>query len=111
MKLLLDANLSWRLIKKLSEHFSEVHHVDHCGLSAPASDTEIWEWAKKYDATIITNDDDYYHLIIQKGFPPKVVLLRTGNQSTRLVAQTLIDRKSNIEDLYTSSQYGLLEIL
>ena len=42
MNLLLDANLSWRMVKKLSKCYSGVYHVDTCGLSIPASDIEIW---------------------------------------------------------------------
>ena len=41
MKLLLDANLSWRLSKLLSEFFEEVIHVDSTSLPAPAKDIEI----------------------------------------------------------------------
>ncbi len=42
MRLLLDANISWRLAGKLKIHFDDCKHVDHVGLAVPASDTEIW---------------------------------------------------------------------
>jgi predicted nuclease of predicted toxin-antitoxin system len=45
MKLLLDANLSWRLVNKLKTHFEDCFHVDHVELSVPATDTEIWNYA------------------------------------------------------------------
>ncbi len=32
MKLLLDANLSWRMINVLKEHFDDCFHVDHVDL-------------------------------------------------------------------------------
>ena len=111
MKLLLDANLSWRLKKLLLPHFEDVEHVDQCGLRVPASDTEIWEWAKKNDAIIVTNDEDYYYFSLQKGFPPKLVLLRTGNQSTQNVAALLIKHYSQIRELHEGNDYGLLEII
>ncbi|WP_255518069.1 DUF5615 family PIN-like protein [Fulvivirga sp. M361] len=41
MKLLLDANLSWRLIKKLSSQFDQVFHVDDVMKNYPAKDSEI----------------------------------------------------------------------
>ena len=111
MKLLLDANLSWRLSKILSPHFEQIEHVDHCGLQVPATDMEIWDWASRNDAIIVTNDEDYYYFSVQKGFPPKIVLLRTGNQSTNNVAELLIKHASRIQDLYESEDYGLLEII
>lgn len=111
MKLLLDANLSWRLSKRLLPSFEDVIHVDRSGLSQPARDTEIWEWAKTNNAIIVTNDEDFFYFSIQKGFPPKIVLLRTGNQSTRNVADLLIRHQEQIQDLYTSNDYGMLEIV
>lgn len=111
MKLLLDANLSWRLRKMLSHDFSEVYHADYVDLSLPASDIDIWNWAKEQNAVIVTNDEDFFHLLLQKGFPPSIVLLRIGNQSTQRTAEVLINRKVDIEQLHESKDYGLLEIL
>ena len=111
MKLLLDANLSWRLAKLLSPEFGEVEHVDRCGLPVLASDTEIWDWARDNDALIITNDEEYYYFSLQKGFPPKVVLLRMGNQSTQNVKEVLIRYRDKILALHDSPDHGLLEIL
>jgi predicted nuclease of predicted toxin-antitoxin system len=45
MKLLLDANISWRLCSELQSHFEDCFHVDHIGLKIPASDNEIWKYA------------------------------------------------------------------
>ena len=47
MKLLLDANISWRLIKKLEPFFEEVQHVDSIGFQPPLKDIEIWHYAKE----------------------------------------------------------------
>ncbi len=60
MKLLLDANLSWRLTKKLESHFNDCHHVDNIGISLPAKDIEIWKFATVNDFIIFTNDDDFF---------------------------------------------------
>ncbi len=46
MKLLLDANISWRLTTVLKEHFTECLHVDYVGLSSPPKDIDIWRFAK-----------------------------------------------------------------
>ncbi|MCO6476988.1 MAG: DUF5615 family PIN-like protein [Phaeodactylibacter sp.] len=111
MKLLLDANLSWRLIKLLSSDFEYVEHVERCGLPIPASDPEIWNWAKDNDAMIVTNDEDYYYYSLQKGFPPKVILLRLGNQSTKNVRDVLIRYCDQIKALYENPDHALLEIV
>ena len=110
MKLLLDANISWRLTNKLKECFSDCLHVDKIGLAVPASDSEIWNYALENQLIIVTNDEDFLNFSNVKGFPPKVVLLRTGNQSSIYVEALLIKHKEAIASLAASEEYGLLEI-
>jgi len=110
MKLLLDANLSWRLVKILKNEFEELIHVDILNLSKPAKDYEIWNHALKNDFAIISNDDDFNILSQRLGFPPKVILLKTGNQSTQYIANLLITRIKDISDFIDYPEYGLLEI-
>jgi len=64
VKILLDANISWRLITTLKIHFDVVLHVDDIGLSQPAKDSEIWNYAKTENAIILTNDDDFQLFLI-----------------------------------------------
>lgn len=54
MKLLLDANISWRLAARLKSHFEECLHVDYTGLNIPAQDIEIWNYALNNNLIIIT---------------------------------------------------------
>jgi predicted nuclease of predicted toxin-antitoxin system len=110
MKLLLDANISWKLTTKLKSYFDECFHVDHIGLIVPAKDIEIWNYALVNNLIIITNDDDFINLSNVKGFPPKIVLLRTGNQSNTYIEDLLIKHKKNIETFYLSGENGVLEI-
>lgn len=110
MKLLLDANISWRLTVSLRKYFEECYHVDHAGLSVPASDTDIWNFALAAGLIIVTNDDDFLNFANVKGFPPKVVLLRTGNQSNRFIEDILIKHLSDIQQMFDSPDFGLLEI-
>ena len=111
MILLLDANISWRLITLLQPHFTQILHVDSIDLPQPVKDTEIWNFALLKDAIIVTFDEDFYKLSILKGFPPKVVILRTGNQNKQFVANVLAKHKQDIQNLYLSPEYGLLEII
>jgi len=111
MKLLLDANISWKLMPILKEHFGECIHADDIpGLEFPARDTEIWQYAKANGYAIITRDNDFNDLITVRGFPPKIIWLRTGNCSRKFTADSLIRSKETIQELLKSEESGLLEI-
>ncbi|MDR0504175.1 MAG: DUF5615 family PIN-like protein [Treponema sp.] len=110
MKLLLDANLSWRLIPVLSEHFGECTHVNKTDLPKPASDTEIWNYAAMNGYTIVTQDSDFLNFLETKGFPPKVILIRAGNMTRKMAEEILIHAKTEISEL-ENNNYGLLEII
>ncbi|MDR2233434.1 MAG: DUF5615 family PIN-like protein [Tannerella sp.] len=111
ISLLLDANLSWRSVTVLKNHYDDCIHVDNTGLPCPAKDTEIWDYARKHELLIVTNDEDFLQLSVVKGFPPKVLLLRTGNQSRKFIEQTLINLKKHIEIFLESSEHGALELI
>ena len=111
MKLLLDANVSWRLAPILKEHFGECVHVDDIPeLEFPAADTKIWQYAKDNGYTIVTHDNDFSDLVAIRGFPPKIVWLRTLNSSRKFTGDLLIRSKKVIQDLLQSEKSGLLEI-
>ena len=110
MVLLLDANLSWRLTEKLKLHFADCFHVEKIELPMPATDTEIWNYARNHEMIIVTNDEDFSNYVQVKGFPPKVVLLRTGNQSNDYILSLLISHKEDIAALDALAEIGLLEI-
>ena len=109
--LLLDANLSWRSVAVLKNHFDDCCHVDNIGFPIPAKDTQIWNYAKEQEMLIVTNDEDFLHLSIVKGFPPKVLLLRTGNQNRKYIEQILINIKTQIGIFVESAEQGVLEII
>jgi len=46
-----------------------------------------------------------------KGFPPKIILLRVGNQSRKYIEQLLISSKQNIENFIQNEDFGILEII
>ena len=48
-------------------------------------------------------------LLELKGFPPKVILLKTGNNSSKALSELLTNAKKSIEEM-EKSDYGLLEI-
>ncbi len=111
MKLLLDSNLSWRLISDLKLHYEECLHADHIKLPVPASDIQIWNFALKNKCIIVTNDEDFMHFSNVKGFPPKVILLKTGNQSNQFIKELLIQHKAAIQSFARAEEYGVLELV
>jgi predicted nuclease of predicted toxin-antitoxin system len=110
MKLLLDANISWRLCIPLAEQFGACDHVNRTTLTLPAKDSEIWRHALQNDYIIVTHDFDFINLLEVYGYPPKVILLKTGNIDTKSTFDILLQAKQSIIDLYQKN-YGLLEIM
>jgi predicted nuclease of predicted toxin-antitoxin system len=79
-------------------------------LPQPASDDVIWNYAKENGYCIVTNDEDFLNLLLKNGFPPKLILLRTGNQSTTFIREVLLKHSKDIRALEKTDDYGVLEI-
>ena len=88
MKLLFDQNLSFKLCKQLENVFPDSNQVRLLGL-AEADDQLIWNHAKANGFTLVTQDSDFADMAALFGPPPKVILLRCGNQPTSVVANLL----------------------
>lgn len=84
--------------------------MDHVSLPVPASDTQIWNFALDNRCIIVTNDEDFMHFSNVKGFPPKVILLKTGNQSNQFIQGLLIQQKEAIRNFIAAEEYGVLEL-
>ena len=109
MKLLFDQNISFRLIKRIIDQFPDSKQVRELGLEN-STDTEIFDFAKKNDFAIVTFDSDFCDLNIIRGFPPKIIWIRTGNTTT-INLENLLRKKSDIIKLFLSEDYGCLEII
>jgi predicted nuclease of predicted toxin-antitoxin system len=88
VKLLLDENLSRRLIGQVADLFPGTVHVSSVNL-LQASDVEVWEHAKLFGLCIVTADADFYELSITMGAPPKVVWLKGCDYPTSVAAQLI----------------------
>ena len=80
MKLLLDENLSRRLVPFLQHDYPGSNQVVLLGMES-ASDKEVWQKAKDDDYVIVTRDADFQELSLVWGQPPKVIRRKTLNQS------------------------------
>ena len=72
MKLLLDQNLSPRLLPALESLYPGSSHVRLIGLR-DAGDDAIWDYARDHDFIIVSKDSDFHQRSLLFGFPPKVI--------------------------------------
>lgn len=66
MKLLVDENISFRVLKSISSFFPQSIHVTNDSTRVKR-DSEIFEYAKENDYTILTFDEDFYDLQLLRG--------------------------------------------
>ena len=110
MKLLLDENLSRRIVSLLETDFPGSSHVVLLGLER-ASDHDIWIYAQQNDFVIVTRDSDFSDMIALYGPPPKVVRFCRGNCRRVVVAEALIEHRETILYALSEADRGLVEIL
>ncbi len=93
MKLLFDANLSPKLVRRLADLFPGSVHLFDLPLSRDEKDHVIWAYAKQNGFDIITTDGDDYPPIAKRfGPPPRVILLQSWKYPTQF-AEELISRQ------------------
>jgi predicted nuclease of predicted toxin-antitoxin system len=83
------------VVASLVAAFPDSSHVALLGLDR-ATDAQVWHYAKQHGYHIVTKDDDFYHLALLHGPPPKVIWVRLGNCTTRQVLDLLISRREHI---------------
>lgn len=81
MKLLLDQNLSHKVVPAVADLFPESAHVRKFNLHR-AADEAVWDFARVNDYVIVSKDDDFHQRSFLLGHPPKVIWLRLGNCRT-----------------------------
>jgi predicted nuclease of predicted toxin-antitoxin system len=109
MKLLIDENISFRILKFIDSHFPGSAHVSSINIGK-ITDLEIWSYAKQHDFVIVTYDEDFYEWQQLKESPPHIIWLRFGNAPTRFIAEKLIRNKNNILQMISDKMNGILEI-
>lgn len=109
MKLLLDQNLSRRLLADLDCFFPGSTQAALCGLDT-ATDDVLWDFAKDNEFAIVTKDSDFLELALMRGFPPRVILLNLGNVSNARLRDVFLAQAPAIRDFLQSATEGILEI-
>jgi len=109
MKLLLDENLSRRLIPFLQHDYPGSTQVALVGLET-ATDQTLWEYAKANEFVIVTRDADFEELSLVWGQPPQIIWLKTRNQSRSSTLNVLLENRVLIEQALLTEHQACVEI-
>ena len=107
MKLLLDENLSSRLVQNLSVEFPGISHIELLGLRG-STDRAVWEFARDQNYAIVSKDNDFRQRSFLYGTPPKVIWLSVGNAGTSKVESLLRENHEQIARFLPQTEEGLL---
>lgn len=97
------------MVPFIASHYPGSSQVALLGLEQ-VSDTVIWTYARQHDFIIVTKDSDFVDLSTLYGQPPKIILLKTGNQTWQMTAQALIDRRELLESALISANAACVDL-
>jgi predicted nuclease of predicted toxin-antitoxin system len=109
MKLLLDENLSRRIVPFIQESYPDSTQVALIGLEQ-VNDADIRQYAIDNNFVIATKDADFYEMNLVYGQPPKIIWLKMGNQSKAATIKTLLDNQAVIEKALFENDRDCIEI-
>jgi predicted nuclease of predicted toxin-antitoxin system len=109
MKLLLDENLSRRVIPFILDNYKNSTQIALIGLEE-ANDRTIWKYAIDNGYVITTRDADFYEMSILLGQPPKIIWLRTNNQTKAETIRSLVDNQEAIEHALLTEKKACIEL-
>lgn len=109
MKLLLDENLSRRIVPFIQDGYPGSTQVALIGLEQ-ADDKTIRQYAIDHDFVIVTKDADFYEMNALYGQPPKIIWLKIGNQSKTETIRILQDNRAAIERSLSIEDKACIEI-
>lgn len=107
MKLLLDENLSSKIVALLEDQYPGSTHVREIGLKG-APDRLIWGHARHQGFVVVSKDDDFRQRSFLEGAPPKVIWLKVGNAGTSEIADLLRSRVGEIREFENDKRAALL---
>jgi predicted nuclease of predicted toxin-antitoxin system len=88
VKLLLDENLSDRIVPQVLDRYPHSAHVKAHNL-VRTDDAVIWTFARQHNFVIVSKDSDFHQRSLVYGAPPKFIFLRVGNCPTSRIVQIL----------------------
>lgn len=107
--ILIDNNISYKIKSSLKSIGVSSLHVSDFNLSS-ASDFKIWDFAKSENYHLLTKDKDFVIIQNNYGFPPKIIKLNSGNQSTLQIAVKLQKNWKQISDFLEREEIGIINV-
>jgi predicted nuclease of predicted toxin-antitoxin system len=107
VKLLLDQNISRKLVPLLREEFPDSAHVAELDL-AQSTDRQIWDFAGQNDYVIVSKDSDFRQLAFLFGPPPKAVWLDVGNVSSSTILELIRSSRETINDFADNTEESFM---
>ena len=109
MKLVLDENLSRRLVPALQARFPGSTQVVLVGLER-ASDLTLCEFAARHGFVLCSKDDDFRRLVALRGYRPRLIHLALGNTTNDQVLATLLAAADRIEAAFADERVGVVTV-
>jgi predicted nuclease of predicted toxin-antitoxin system len=109
LKLLLDQNLSRKLVAGLQHDYPGSSHVFLLGLHK-ATDSDIWYYARHHGYCLATKNKDMVDLCVFRGAPPKVIWFRVGNCDTQQAREVLDVNRARIAQFAADSARVVLSL-
>lgn len=107
MKLLLDENLSPRLVELLAADFPDSTHIERLKMRG-ATDAAIWSYARDNGFAIVSKDNDFRQHAFLYGPPPKVIWLSVGNAGTAAITRLIETQAATIRAFDNDAEQSLL---
>jgi predicted nuclease of predicted toxin-antitoxin system len=109
VKLLLDENLSRRLVPALQGRFPGSSQVILLGLER-GTDAQLCDHAAQHGFVICTKDDDFRRLVAARGYRPRLVHLALGNVSNDAVLAALLAAADRLHTAFDDPAVGVVVI-
>lgn len=109
MKLLLDENLSRRIVPFIQEAYPDSTQVALIGLEQ-VTDSTIRQYAIDNNFVMTTKDADFYEMNLVYGQPPKIIWLKMGNQSKAATINALLNNQAIIKKVLLDDDKDCIEI-
>jgi predicted nuclease of predicted toxin-antitoxin system len=110
MRILIDQNISFRLISRIEKVFPDAFHVKSVSL-LNTNDLKIFMYARRnnFDA-ILTIDEDFINILLAHSVPPKIIWLRLHNASIDHQAEIILKNALTIHRFIENPDADCLEV-
>jgi predicted nuclease of predicted toxin-antitoxin system len=107
VKLLLDENLSRRLVPALQVRFPGSSQVALLGLER-STDAQLCDVASQHDFVICSKDDDFHRLVAARGYRPRLIHLSLGNGANEVILDALLTAADRLHEAFNDPATGVV---